>query len=81
MAQRPGVYDKVKVPKVPPGRYVLGFRYDCDATAQVGRTIHRPVAAKTLDTASPHRLAGVEQLCRHYYRVIAEKNCAGAYSN
>ena len=29
------VLDVVKVPAVKPGRYVLGFRYDCDATAQV----------------------------------------------
>eukprot|EP00039_Didymoeca_costata_P006387 m.89761 g.89761 ORF g.89761 m.89761 type:complete len:384 (+) comp13238_c0_seq2:20-1171(+) len=35
MAQRPAVLDVVRVPKVPPGKYVVGFRYDCDATAQV----------------------------------------------
>jgi hypothetical protein len=30
------VRDMVKVPKgLPPGKYVLGFRYDCEATAQV----------------------------------------------
>ena len=30
------VRDMVKVPShLPPGRYVLGFRYDCEATAQV----------------------------------------------
>ena len=32
---RMGVYDQVKVPKLKPGKYVVGFRYDCDATAQV----------------------------------------------
>ena len=32
---RLGVYDVVKVPKLKPGKYVVGFRYDCDATAQV----------------------------------------------
>merc|ERR1712039_133317 len=36
LAQRPGVYDKVKVPNLPAGKYVLGFRYDCDATAKFG---------------------------------------------
>merc|ERR1719265_2009494 len=35
MGERPSVLDVVKVPNVKPGRYVLGFRYDCDATAQV----------------------------------------------
>jgi hypothetical protein len=35
MRQQPSVLDVVKVPAVKPGRYVLGFRYDCDATAQV----------------------------------------------
>lgn len=35
LSQRPSVLDVVKVPKVKPGKYVLGFRYDCDATAQV----------------------------------------------
>ena len=30
------VRDMVKVPSgLPPGDYVLGFRYDCEATAQV----------------------------------------------
>jgi len=29
------VLDVVKVPMVKPGKYVVGFRYDCDATAQV----------------------------------------------
>jgi hypothetical protein len=28
--------DYVKVPsELPPGKYILGFRYDCEATAQV----------------------------------------------
>lgn len=35
LSERPAVYDMVKVPMVPPGKYVVGFRYDCDATAQV----------------------------------------------
>ena len=35
MGQRPSVLDVVKVPKLKPGKYVVGFRYDCDATAQV----------------------------------------------
>lgn len=35
MAERPAVLDVVKVPMVPPGKYVVGFRYDCDATSQV----------------------------------------------
>ena len=31
-----GVLDEVVVPaELPAGKYVLGFRYDCDATAQV----------------------------------------------
>jgi hypothetical protein len=30
------IVDVVKVPKnIKPGKYVIGFRYDCDATAQV----------------------------------------------
>ncbi len=29
------VLDVVKVPNVKPGKYIVGFRYDCDATAQV----------------------------------------------
>ena len=30
------IVDVVKVPKnIKPGKYVVGFRYDCDATAQV----------------------------------------------
>jgi len=33
---QPTVKDVVKVPaNLPPGKYVLGFRYDCEATAQV----------------------------------------------
>jgi len=33
---QPAVYDVVRVPAgLRPGRYVLGFRYDCEATAQV----------------------------------------------
>jgi len=32
---RDTVLDVVKVPKIKPGKYVVGFRYDCDATAQV----------------------------------------------
>lgn len=35
MSERPSVLDVVRVPTVKPGKYVLGFRYDCDATAQV----------------------------------------------
>ena len=35
MAQRPAVLDVIKVPNVAPGKYVVGFRYDCDSTAQV----------------------------------------------
>ena len=35
LRQRPSVLDTVKVPNVKPGKYVVGFRYDCDATAQV----------------------------------------------
>jgi len=36
MRQGPSVLDVVKVPKgIKPGKYVVGFRYDCDATAQV----------------------------------------------
>ena len=35
LRQRPSVLDVVKVPNVKPGKYVLGMRYDCDATAQV----------------------------------------------
>ena len=31
----PAVLDVVKVPPLPAGKYVLGFRYDCDATSQV----------------------------------------------
>ena len=27
--------DVVRVPKLPAGKYVVGFRYDCDSTAQV----------------------------------------------
>lgn len=35
MRQTRSVLDVVKVPEVKPGRYVVGFRYDSDATAQV----------------------------------------------
>ena len=35
LAQSPSILDYVRVPDVPPGKYVLGFRYDCDSTAQV----------------------------------------------
>ena len=28
-------YDYLKVPDVPPGEYVLSFRWDCEASAQV----------------------------------------------
>eukprot|EP01049_Picozoa_sp_SAG25_P002075 SAG25_NODE_103_length_15482_cov_9.187415_5_plen_205_part_00 len=36
LGHNPGVLDEVKVPgDLKAGRYVLGFRYDCDATAQV----------------------------------------------
>jgi hypothetical protein len=30
-----GIMDFVKVPSLPAGKYVLGWRYDCEATAQV----------------------------------------------
>ena len=29
------MYDQLKVPDVPPGEYVLGFRWDCEFSAQV----------------------------------------------
>jgi len=35
MREQPSVLDVVRVPKVKPGRYVVGFRYDCDSTSQV----------------------------------------------
>lgn len=36
MAQQPAILDVVEVPTdIPAGQYVLGFRYDCEATAQV----------------------------------------------
>ena len=35
LRQQPSVLDVVRVPHVKPGKYVLGFRYDCDATSQV----------------------------------------------
>ena len=36
MRLNPGVLDEVKIPSdLKPGKYVLGFRYDCDASAQV----------------------------------------------
>jgi hypothetical protein len=35
MAKLPAVHDVLKVPMLPPGKYTLGFRYDCDQTAQV----------------------------------------------
>ena len=35
LALSDSVLDVVKVPMVKPGKYVVGFRYDCDATAQV----------------------------------------------
>jgi hypothetical protein len=44
MSERPAVYDEVKVPLLPPGKYVVGFRYDCDATAQVCE-YHPPASA------------------------------------
>jgi len=35
VGQKPAVLDVIKVPKLTPGKYVIGFRYDCDSTAQV----------------------------------------------
>ena len=36
MGQRPGVLDELRVPAtLRPGAYVLGFRWDCDASSQV----------------------------------------------
>jgi hypothetical protein len=36
MRQRPGVLDEVMIPAtLAPGAYVLGFRWDCDASSQV----------------------------------------------
>jgi hypothetical protein len=35
MRLRPAVLDVVQVPQLPAGKYVLGFRYDCDASSQV----------------------------------------------
>ena len=29
------IYDRLRVPQVAPGEYVLGFRYDCESSAQV----------------------------------------------
>ena len=36
LSQRPAVLDEVLIPAtLKPGKYVVGFRYDCDSTAQV----------------------------------------------
>jgi hypothetical protein len=36
MAKQPGILDEVVVPAdLQPGKYVVGFRYDCDASSQV----------------------------------------------
>ena len=36
MSLNPGIVDQVRVPAdLKPGKYVLGFRYDCDASSQV----------------------------------------------
>ena len=29
------MYDQLRVPAVPAGEYVLGFRWDCESSAQV----------------------------------------------
>ena len=49
MGEQPAVYDQVKVPQVPPGKYVVGFRYDCDATAQVCEYNTAPLPHHTND--------------------------------
>ena len=33
------IYDSLKVPEVTPGEYVLGFRWDCESTAQVWQSV------------------------------------------
>jgi hypothetical protein len=36
MKQSPTMLDVVKIPaNIKPGKYIVGMRYDCDATAQV----------------------------------------------
>ena len=61
MRQRPAVYDQVRVPQLPPGKYVVGFRYDCDATAQVcERNAARPATPRLCTPTNPHLRANEE---------------------
>ena len=35
MGKNTAIEDLVRVPKVPPGEYVVGFRWDCETSSQV----------------------------------------------
>ena len=56
-----GIVDVLKVPAdLPAGKYVLGWRYDCEATAQVGRSEELLILGLIIITCE-----GVVELCRH----------------
>ena len=38
LGRRTAIQDLVRVPKVPPGEYVVGFRWDCETSSQVWST-------------------------------------------
>ena len=90
MSQRPSVVDVVKVPAgLKPGKYVLGFRYDCDSTAQVslypapsGHDLgYSPRVQSMMHAVRPLDRAGLEQLRRHHARVTSwscSAACSGA---
>eukprot|EP01050_Picozoa_sp_SAG11_P022540 SAG11_NODE_4286_length_1968_cov_1.533440_2_plen_154_part_00 len=68
------VRDIVKVPAgLAPGRWVLGWRYDCEATAQVGARCGaepRPTASLTKRGRLP---PGVVKLRRHHAREVRRR--------
>lgn len=59
-----GIIDKVRVPDVPPGDYVLSFRWDCEATPQVWNSC-ADIKIKSVGTPSKPftPMSGCEPCC------------------
>ena len=48
------IYDKLRVPPhLEPGEYVLGFRWDCEASAQVWNSCADIIITNASSTRSP----------------------------
>ena len=56
MGKNTAIVDLVKVPRVPPGEYVVGFRWDCETSSQVCRAVTAVVTGAPGGARSPHTL-------------------------